>query len=178
MKRDGKLTDVQSIVQWSDRQKNKNWKSMGVKSLILSIIVLGLVSCASSKPTPTPSVEVTPSPTPTPSIKPSASPKPKPKPSAAAPRSETDASQSAGGTSDRYQASDEEAQPEYTPKNKAIQPAEKPQPTVIKPAPAVEPAIDPEPRMQNSIPPVQTTPTQMAPIAPQPDSDPEPPPAR
>ena len=175
MKRDGKLTDVELIVQRSDRQKNKNWKSMGVKPLILLLIVLGLVSCASSKPTSNPSVEVTPSPTPTPSVKPSASPKPKP--SAAAPRSETDASESAGGASDRDQTSGE-AQPDYTAKNKAIKPAEKPQPTVTKPAPAVEPAIAPEPRMQDSIPPVQTTPTQMAPIAPQPDSDPEPPPAR
>ncbi len=174
MKRDGKLTDVQLKLQQSDRQENKNWKSMGVKPLILLIIVLGLVSCAPSKPTSTPSVEVTPSPTPTPSVKPLSSPKPKP--SAAAPRSETDASQSAG--SDRDQTSGGEAQPDYTSKNKAIRPAEKPQPTVIKPAPAIEPDIAPEPRMQDSIPPVQTTPTQMAPIAPQPDSDPEPPPAR
>jgi len=177
MKRDGKLTDVQLNLQQSDRQKNKNWKSMGVKPLILLTIVLGLVSCASSKPTSTPSVEVTPSPTPTPSVKPSASPKPKP--SAAAPRSETDASLSAGSASDREQTGGGEAEPEdYTPKNKAIRPAEKPQPTVIKPAPAVEPAFAPEPRMQDSIPPVQATPTQIAPIVPEQDSDPAPPPAR
>lgn len=176
MKRDGKLTDVQLIVQRNDRQKNKNWKSRGVKPLILSIIVLGLVSCASSKPTSNPSVEVSPSPTPLPSVKPSS--KPKPKPSAAAPKSGTDASQSAGSASDWYPTSGGEAEPEYTPKNKAIRPAEKPQPTVIKPAPSVEPAIAPEPRMQDSIPSVQTTPPLRAPIAPQPDSDPEPPPAR
>lgn len=177
MKRDGKLADVQWIVQRSDRQKNKNWKSIGVKPFILSIIGLGLVSCASSKPTPTPSVEVAPSPTPAPSVKPSASPKSKP--SAAAPRSETDAPQSAGSANDRDQTSNGEAEPEYIPKNKAIAPVpEKPSQAVIKPAPAVEPAIAPEPRMQDPVPPIQKTPTQMAPIAPQPDSDPEPPPAR
>jgi len=174
MKRDGKLTDAELMVQRSDRQKNKNWKSMEVKPLILLIIVLGLVSCAPPKPTPTPSVEVTPKPT-TPSVKPTISPKPKS--SAKAPQSKTNAPQSADDTSDWDQTSGGEAELEYTPKNKAIRPAEKPQPTVIKPAPTIEPDIAPEPGMQDSIPPVQKTPTQ-TPIAPQPDSDPEPPPAR
>ena len=176
MKRDGKLTDVQLTVQECDRQ-NKTWKDLGIKSLASLLLVLGLVSCAPPKPAPTPSVEVTPSPSPSPS--PSVKPSPKPKPSAAAPRSDSDASQSAGGASDQGQVGGGDVEPEaYTPKNKAIVPDEKSKPEVIKPAPAIEPDIAPAPRVQDPAPPAQNPPPKMAPIAPQPDTDPEPPSAR
>lgn len=175
MKRNGKLTDVQLTVQGHDRQ-NKTWESIGVKLLASLLLVLGLVSCAPPKTAPTPSVEVTPSPTPTPSVSPSASPSPKP--SAAAPRSDTDAPQSAGA-GDPGQVSGGDAEPEaYTSKNKAIVPDEKPKPEVIKPAPAIEPDIAPAPRTPDPAPPAQNPVPKMAPIAPQPDTDPEPPSAR
>lgn len=185
MKRDGKLTDIQLIVQQIDRQKNNIWKFTGINPLAVLVLVLGLVSCAAPKPTPTPSVEVTPSPTPTPTLK--SSPTPTPKPSAAAPRSGTDVPQSAGNSVDREQtsdrASDRQAEPEpsrYIPKDKAIEP-EKPQRAVSKPAPAIEPDIAPKPRAEDPVPPIQMAPIkppQMAPIAPEQDSDPAPPPAR
>ena len=196
MKRDGKLTDVQLIVQQSDRQKNKIWKFTGVNPLALLVLVLGLASCASPKPTPTPSVEVTPSSTPTPTTTPSSTPTPKP--SADAPRSETEreAPQSAGNAGDREQtsdrpseqtsdrASDRQAEPEpYIPKEKAREP-EKPQRSVRKPAPAIEPDIAPERRAEDPAPPqkqpiqmapIKMAPIKTAPIAPEQDSDPAPP---
>ena len=176
MKRDGKLTDVQLTVQGRDRQ-NKTWKDPGAKPLASLLLVLSLVSCAPSKPAPTPSVEVTPSPSP--SSSPSVKPSPSPKPSAAAPRSDTDVPQSTGGAGDQGQVSGGDAEPEaYTSKTKAIVTDEKPKPDAIKPAPAIEPDIAPAPRVQDPAPPAQNPPPKMAPIAPQPDTDPEPPSAR
>lgn len=175
MKRDSKLTDVQLTGQGCDRQ-NKTWKSMGVKSLASLLLVLSLVACAPPKPAPTPSVEVTPSPSPSPS--PSVKPSPSPKPSAAAPRSEIDAPQSAGGTGDQGQVSGEVEPEAYSPKNKAIVSDEKSKPEAIKPAPAIEPDIAPAPRTPDPVPPAQNPVPKMAPIAPQPDTDPEPPSAR
>ena len=174
MKRDSKLTDVQLTAQGRDRQ-NKTWKVLGIKPLASLLLVLGLVSCAPPKPAPTPSVEVTPSPTSSPS--PSVKPSPSPKPSAAVPRSDSDAPQSAGGASDQGQVGGGNVEPEaYSSKNKAIVLDEKPKPEAIKPAPAIEPDIAPAPRTPDPVPPAQVP--KMAPIAPQPDTDPEPPSAR
>lgn len=182
MKRDDKLTDAQLIVQQRDRQKHKIWKFTGVNPLALLLLVSGLVSCAAPKPAPTPSVEVTPIATPTPTVKPSPTPTPKPsaaadpRPEIDAPQSEIDAPQSAGSTDYRDQTSDEYIEPEYTPKEKAIEP-ERPQRAVSKPAPPIEPDIAPQPRAEDPAPPAQAPPIQMAPIVPEQDSDPEPPPS-
>lgn len=155
--------------------------SVNLRQFILSILVIGLVSCAPAKPpaTPSPSVETTPIVTPTPSATPSVSPSPKP----SARSSQDSSSQNALPTENRSEpqesndagSSVEEAP---APKTKAIEaPVEKPQRSE-KPAPVVEPeapARVPQPSDLAPDPPAAPKPPK-APASPvQQSDDPEPP---